>query len=193
MIKEEFSDLTGKVLVATPFTMEGNMFHKSLIYVARHGIGGAVGLIFNRLAKNNQSKELFQKLDSNIKISRADIDTHIGGPIDSDHGFFLHTNDYDVESQGYKSEDSRGLSVSSDPQILSDIMNDKGPKNTIFTLGYTGWEAGQIEDEIEKNLWIVTNPINDIIFMKDLEKKWSAYLKYLGIFEENFMPHLAHC
>ena len=94
MIKQDFSNLTGKILIASPFAMEGNVFHKSLIYVIKHTNEGSVGLIFNHPINNAPANTLFKKIDSKINTGDLNLDIHLGGPVEVERGFFLHTGEY---------------------------------------------------------------------------------------------------
>ena len=94
MIKQDFSNLTGKILIASPFAMQGNVFHKSLIYVIKHTDEGSVGLIFNHPINNASANSLFKKMDSKISTDDLRLDIHLGGPVEVERGFFLHTGEY---------------------------------------------------------------------------------------------------
>ena len=82
MINQSFSNMTGKILIATPFTMEGNVFHKSLIYVLRHAEEGTIGLIFNRPVKSAPANNLFNKANPNFDFNNHELNIHIGGPME---------------------------------------------------------------------------------------------------------------
>ena len=79
-----------------------------------------------------------------------------------ERGFFLHTNEYNKNLLFNPIND--GLAVSSNLQIIQDISNGVGPKQSLFIIGYTGWGADQLEFELENNLWIVSEPNLDLIF-----------------------------
>lgn len=192
MIEQDFSNLTGKILIASPFAMEGNVFHKSLIYVIKHTNEGSVGLIFNHPVNNAPANTLFKKIDSNINTGDLDLDIHLGGPVEVERGFFLHTGEY-TKNLLFNPADSN-LAVSSNAQILQDIANGTGPQNSIFIIGYTGWSAGQLEFELENNLWLISEPDHGLIFLEDVEEKWGKALAMLGISANDFVDmNLASC
>ncbi len=93
MKDQNFSNLTGKILIASPFAMEGNVFHKSLIYVIKHTDEGSIGLIINRPVNNSPVKNIFGKIKG-MDIQNINLDIHIGGPVEIERGFFLHSADY---------------------------------------------------------------------------------------------------
>lgn len=183
MIKQDFSNLTGKILIASPFAMEGNVFHKSLIYVIKHTNEGSVGLIFNHPINNAPANSLFKKIDSKINTGDLNLDIHLGGPVEVERGFFLHTSEYNKNLLFNPAQSD--LAVSSNAQILQDIADGTGPQNSIFIIGYTGWSAGQIEFELEHNLWLISEPNHDLIFLESPEDKWSKALATLGISSTN--------
>ncbi|RTK92128.1 MAG: YqgE/AlgH family protein [Rickettsiales bacterium] len=190
MKDQNFSNLTGKILIASPFAMAGNVFHKSLIYVIKHTEEGSIGLIINRLINNTPAKNVFGKIKG-IDIQNLNLDIYIGGPVEVERGFFLHTSDYNKNLLFHPDEGE--LAVSSNVEILKDIVNEKGPKNSIFTIGYTGWSKGELELELENNLWIITYSNLDLIFSKDNANKWSNSLSLLGISSNYFVPSNAIC
>jgi len=192
MIKQDFSNLTGKILIASPFAMEGNVFHKSLIYVIKHTNEGSVGLIFNHPINNAPANTLFKKIDSKINTGDLNLDIHLGGPVEVERGFFLHTGEYNKNLLFNPAESN--LAVSSNAQILQDIADGTGPQNSIFIIGYTGWSAGQMEFELENNLWLISEPNNDLIFLESPENKWGKALATLGISTNDFVDmNLASC
>ncbi|MDP5020837.1 MAG: YqgE/AlgH family protein [Rickettsiaceae bacterium] len=192
MIRQDFSNLTGKILIASPFAMEGNVFHKSLIYVIKHTDEGSVGLIFNHPINNAPANTLFKKIDSKINTEDLNLDIHLGGPVEVERGFFLHTDEYNKNLLFNPAQSN--LAVSSNAQILQDIANGTGPQNSIFIIGYTGWSAGQMEFELENNLWLIAEPNHDLIFLENSEEKWSKALAMLGISTNDFVDmNLASC
>ena len=190
MKDQNFSNLTGKILIASPFAMAGNVFHKSLIYVIKHTDEGSIGLIINRPINNTPAKNEFGNIQG-IDIQNFNLDIHIGGPVEIERGFFLHSSDYNKNLLFHP--DQGELAVSSNIEILRDIVNGMGPKNSIFSIGYTGWGKGELELELENNLWIIAYANLDLIFSKDNVNKWSNALSTLGISSNYFIPHNAIC
>lgn len=189
--KQEVSNMTGKVLIASPYAMEGNVFYKSLIYVVNHSAQGSIGLIFNHPVNNAPIGNIFQKVDSNVNFNNLDMNVHLGGPVEIERGFFLHTAEYNKNVLYSKQSD--GIAISSSTDILQDIANGQGPKQTMFIVGYTGWNPGQMEAEINDNLWIVSNPDRNLIFGKYIDDKWEFALNSLGIETAHFTPAPGHC
>lgn len=192
MLGQDFSNLTGKILIASPYAMENNIFHQSLVYMVHHSAEGSIGFIVNRPLSNSISlKNLLKKIDSNIDSALLDLDILVGGPLELERGFFLHSAEYN-KNLLFKPENS-DLAVSSNIEILKDITAGIGPKLNIFTIGYTGWSAGQIEFEIQNNLWIVAEANKELIFGAETSSKWINSLTALGIDSADFTPNLASC
>ncbi len=191
MNNNNYSDMTGKILVATPYAMEGSMFYKSLIYVMKHEPQGSIGLIFNKTAPNNQ-QELFANIGNDITMEEMNLQAHLGGPEEAERGFVLHSSEYDKENL-YRNERCN-VSVSSNINIIQDIANKTGPKEKLLMLGYTAWKPGEMEAELKNNLWIVIEAEQNFIF-SDLsnDEKWSAALACSGISASEFIPGFATC
>ena len=91
-----------------------------------------------------------------------------GGPVEVKKIFVLHSNEYQSES----TKIYNGISISQDYNILLDIAKNKGPEKSLVILGYSGWRAGQLENEMERDDWILSDLDPDIIFEKESIKKW---------------------
>jgi putative transcriptional regulator len=147
------------------------------VYVLSHNNKGAIGLVINHAVNNVDSSVIFQSF--NIEnSSKKSLPVHFGGPIEAEKGFILHTNDYNKDTI-LKSEDNP-VALSSNLQILKDIAAGSGPEKSIFALGYAGWGAGQLENELN-NFWIRVPFDKEIVFANDDERKWELALGSAGI------------
>ncbi|MCC8371809.1 MAG: YqgE/AlgH family protein [Rickettsia endosymbiont of Pseudomimeciton antennatum] len=182
-----FDNLSGKVLIATPYMLDG-IFNKSLVYMLSHTAEGAMGLIFNNLVNHIEIKSFFKiaddRLDNNVMMP-----IYLGGPVEHERGFFLHSDDY---NENLLLKFQNHLAVSSNPQIPHDIASGHGPKNSLFIIGYTAWKAGQLEAEIKENLWIITDCDKEFIFSGRPEHKWHNALQNLGIKESHFTSRMGN-
>jgi len=177
-----FHNLSGKTLVATPHVITKGIYHKSLIYMLSHTEEGAIGLIFNRLVNHIDLKSFF-KIKNDETTSPVMVPIYLGGPVEHEKGFFLHSTDYD---KNLLLDFNNDLAVSSNVEISEDIVFGKGPKNSLFIVGYTAWKPGQLEEELEKNLWLIMDCGGEFIFADNPESKWHTALKHLGIDEAHF-------
>jgi putative transcriptional regulator len=181
-----FDNLSGKVLIATPYMLDG-IFNKSLVYMLSHTAEGAMGLIFNNLVSHIEIKSFFKISDD--QVGNIMMPIYLGGPVEHDRGFFLHSDDY---NENLLLKFQNHLAVSSNPQIPHDIASGNGPKNSLFIIGYTSWKAGQLEAEIKDNLWIITDCDKDFIFSGRPEHKWHNALQNLGIKESHFTSRMGN-
>lgn len=168
--------LAGKILIANPYRSFGDIFDKSVIYVVAHTSQGALGLIVNKHINNFSLKKLYKINDKDLIDQNKDI--FIGGPIEPERSFILHSSDY---SKNYLFNPDDNLLVTSNTEIVKAILSGNGPQNHLVILGYTGWGAGQFENEIAENYWLIDDLHHDIIFSTDISDKWIMSLTRLGV------------
>ena len=169
--------LSNHFLIAMPGLDDPN-FHHTTTYICEHDENGALGVVINR-PLNMQLGEILQHMDigaSSKEISSRQV--YMGGPVQTDRGFVLHEPSGDWEAT-LKVTDSIGITSSRD--ILQAIAEGKGPKNAIVTLGYAGWGAGQLEQELAANTWLSGPASSKIVFETPSEERWLAAAALLGI------------
>ena len=173
------SYLKGNILCALP-QLKDIFFSKSIIYITHHNKDGAVGIVLNYKIMSIRGEELFKKLkmfDVKQNLDK-DFSFHIGGPLNQNNGFILHSSDYKSENTV---KVSKNVKLTCSTEILSDIAQNKGPNKYFISLGYSGWGPGQLEDEIKQNSWININEELDLLFNLDSDKKWTSAIKKTGI------------
>ena len=171
--------LKGNIICALP-QLNDIFFSKSIIYLTHHNKDGAVGIVLNHKIMKIKAAQIFQKLNiANVsKNVETDFLFHIGGPINQNNGFILHTKDYESKNT---MKVSKQVKLTCSTEIISDIAQNKGPKQFFISLGYSGWGPGQLENEIKQNSWINLNEELDLLFEIDPEKKWKNALQKTGI------------
>lgn len=184
-------NLTGKFLIASPHCFSNDVFNESLIYITSHNVEeGAVGLIINRLV----SKAPFQSVMTMLKNESINVNSSLpifmGGPVEPERGFILHTAEY---NKNLLLSCPNNLAVSSNIEILKDIAGGYGPKSSLFVLGYTGWEKGQLNQEIRSNMWLIADYDPEVMFLPNHEEKWSYALKSIGVNNSLFIGGAGHC
>lgn len=170
--------LEGKLLIALP-GMTDPRFEKSVIFMCAHSLEGAMGIVINRAVDGLRFRELMAKLELPMTQAARDMPVLYGGPVETGRGFVLHSGDYDsADSTMPVSED---VSLTATVEILRAMGDGKGPRHALFALGYAGWGAGQIEDEIRANGWVHCDADAALLFDADLGAKWASALRKLGI------------
>ncbi|MCB5186371.1 YqgE/AlgH family protein [Methylobacillus gramineus] len=143
-------NLTGQFLVAMP-AMTDPYFTKSVTFICEHNADGAMGIVINRPI-DMKLDALFKQVD--LQLNGNPIATepvYFGGPVQIDRGFVLHQPEGDWNST-ISINGHTALTTSKD--ILEAIANGNGPSKVLITLGYAGWSAGQLEEEIAQNVWL---------------------------------------
>jgi putative transcriptional regulator len=170
--------LAGQLLVAMPQMLD-QRFARSVIYLCAHSEdAGAMGLVVNKLLNSLTMGELFTQLDispSRVVNSRP---VHFGGPVEAGRGFVLHTSDYNEEATLLV---DGNIAVTATLEILRAIGKGRGPRHSLFALGYAGWAPGQLDAEIQANGWLSVAADDDIVFDPDYDGKWRRALAKLGI------------
>jgi putative transcriptional regulator len=175
-------NLTGQILIAMP-AMEDPYFSKSVILVCNHDHDGAMGMILNHPLQLNVG-DLFEQLDMSCETDyQQERLVHFAGPVQVERGFVLHSPATEFNTT---MELSEGLAMTSSKDILEAAARDEAPQEMFIALGYTGWSAGQLEEEIQANAWL-TLPLEDnqqlhkLIFKLPNDDKLSWAMQQLGV------------
>jgi putative transcriptional regulator len=179
--------LEGQFLIAMP-SMQDPTFARSLVYLCAHSSDGAMGLIINRYAIDITFAGLLGQLDLGIDETGDAADTasrmtdrpiHVGGPVEVNRGFVLHTDEYASDDTTLKVRN--GVCLTATVDVLRAIVEGRGPRQTLVALGYAGWSPGQLEAEIQANGWLHVEADNELIFETPAEAKYDQALAKLGI------------
>jgi len=169
--------LVGHLLVAMP-GMPDQRFSRAVIYICAHNDDGAMGLVINQPMAEMSFGDLLAQLNLVQTDPRAAISIQFGGPVEQGRGFVLHSPDYMHEAT--LAVDG-AVALTGTVDILQAIADGHGPKKCILALGYAGWGAGQLDDEILANGWLTVKADPEIVFNVDLEQKWDTAVAKLGI------------
>lgn len=177
--------LDGKLLIAMP-NMPDQRFSRTVIYICAHSSEGAMGVIVNRRSKSLGFADLLTQLkvvddEQSIRLptSSGDIPVLNGGPVDKSRGFVVHSNDFFIENSSLPIDDGIAMTITMD--ILKAIAEGKGPERAIVALGYAGWGAGQLEQEIKDNGWLHCPCDPNLIFDSNHDTKYERAMRSLGI------------
>ena len=180
----EAVNFTNQFLIAMPGQV-GETFDGTVIYLCEHTDKGALGLVINKPI-DIKLKNLFEKVD--LSLDREDLaeePVYFGGPVQTERGFVLHERlGGDGEEGGHYNSSLQipgGLEMTTSKDVLEALSSGAGPKKILVTLGYSGWGAGQLEDEMGRNGWINVNAEPSIIFDTPFEERYDKALSLLGI------------
>ena len=175
-------NLTGQFLIAMP-AMTDPYFAKSVTFICEHNENGAMGIVINRPIDMTMDA-LFEQVDLQLKDNTmAGMPVYFGGPVQTDRGFVLHQ-----PAGNWKStlaiSDNTALTTSKD--ILEAVAYGAGPQKLLVTLGYAGWAAGQLEQEIAQNAWLTVRApsaqaLDSVIFETPSAERFDAAMHMLGV------------
>ncbi len=174
-------NLTNQFLIAMP-GMADDTFAGTVIYLCEHTERGALGLVINKPI-DIKLKRLFEKVELELdREDLADAPVFFGGPVQTERGFVLHDR-LGEDGGHYNSTLSipGGLEMTTSKDVLEALAHGAGPKRVLITLGYAGWGAGQLEDELSRNGWLNVNADPGIIFETPVEQRYERALSLLGI------------
>ena len=176
MINENYK---GKLLISSP-EIAGDLFDKSIILICEHDANGTMGFIINKPLLDVNMGTIWANLGYEQKnLPSADGDVFMGGPLASNAMFVIHSPEYFIDKKTIKVVEE--ISVTGTKEITDDIQKGEGPRKSLFLLGYSGWAPGQLEDEIMRDSWFVSEKIENLIFGVDYQSKWSEALFLIGI------------
>lgn len=174
--------LANQFLIAMPGMADPN-FAGSLIYLFEHTQKGAMGLVVNRPTEVDLAT-LFDKIELKLEIAPLlKQPVYFGGPVQIERGFVLHESDPGVS---YSSSliIPGGLTMTTSKDVLEAVASGSGPKHFLMTLGYAGWSAGQLEEEITFNGWmnvpLAREQMTDIIFNTPSSQRYQKTISHLG-------------
>jgi len=171
-----YSSVKNHFLIATE-KMKDNRFEKTVIVMLESDENGAWGLTINkRLGKMPIALLIDPSLNTSEereRLYKIDIPVFWGGPVDVKEIFILHSTEYQSET----TKNYGNISISQDYNILLDIAENKGPEKSLVILGYSGWGSGQLEGEMERDHWILSDIDLDITFDQESNTKWNKAYK----------------
>ena len=164
-------------LIAMPHMADPN-FAQTVTYLVEHNEQGAMGLVINRPNGLNLADVLEQlRPDEPPPALCQSLPIFAGGPVQTDRGFVLHPAEHSFQATLALSE----LALSTSQDALFAIADGSGPSKHLITLGYAGWEAGQLEAELADNAWLTCPADSAILFDTPFDQRLSAAAARLGI------------
>ncbi len=171
------SNLTNHFLIAMPGLQDTNFF-RTVTYICDHNEEGAMGIVLNR-PTDLQLKDILEQLNiDQANPTAGGQQIYVGGPVQTERGFVLHTSERKWDST---LEITPEISITTSRDILQSIAHGDGPHNSLIALGYAGWGAGQLEDEMGANAWLSGPAESAIIFDLPPDQRWEAAAELLGV------------
>ena len=188
------SHLANQFLIAMPGMVDPN-FAGSVIYLFEHTERGAMGLVVNRPTELDLGT-LFDKIELKLEIAPLlEQPVYFGGPVQVERGFVLHEP---IPSPSYSSSliIPEGLTMTTSKDVLEALAIGNGPRKFLMTLGYAGWSAGQLEEEITLNGWmnvpLSRQQMADIIFDTPSSQRYEKAMSHLGFDPSHLSGEAGH-
>jgi putative transcriptional regulator len=181
--------LQNYLLIASP-SMEDPYFARTVTYICEHNEHGAMGLVINQPV-GMKLKELVAQVDDKAEVidEKAQDIILAGGPVSQDRGFILHTTQPGWTSSLTMTPE---VMVTTSKDIISSLGNKDAPEKSLIMLGYAGWTAGQLEEEIQTSSWLMVEADTEILFDTPIHKKWETAVQRLGIDVWQLGPDIGH-
>jgi putative transcriptional regulator len=173
----ESTSLTNHFLIALP-TLQDPGFSRTVTYICEHTSEGTMGIIINRPSAL-QLTDILHHMDISESLqARSELPICVGGPVQEDRGFLLHSPAKRWDSTLFIGDD---MAVTTSQDMVKALAKGEGPGNIFFALGYAGWGPGQLEQELQQDSWIFGPASKEIIFHTPLEQRWEAAAKLAGV------------
>lgn len=173
----EASSLTNHFLIALP-RLQDPSFSRTVTYICEHTNDGTMGIIINR-PSTLQLTDILNHMDiEETTDTPADMRVFIGGPVQEDRGFLLHSPAKRWDSTLTITED---LAVTTSSDLVKALAINAGPEQLLFALGYAGWGPGQLEQELQHDAWIFGPASDEILFHTPVEQRWEAAARFAGV------------
>ncbi len=171
-------------------SLEGEGFSKSVTFLCQHDEEGALGIVINKL-HTMKMEAIFDQLSvSAVRPEIAETLLFVGGPVQPERVFILHTPAGNWDSTLKVNEK---FSLTSSKDILEAIAEDRGPEKWLVALGYAGWYAGQLEEEIQHNAWLHGEAESHIIFEEPVIQRWELAGHRIGVDISLMSTDTGHC
>jgi putative transcriptional regulator len=182
------SYLERQFLIAMPGMADPN-FARGVTLLCQHNDEGALGITVNRPSDFTLAEVLNQIGIESVDSALSEVRVYEGGPVHRERGFVLHSGGAVWDSSMTVGQ---GIAVTTSRDVLEAIAAGRGPKRYLMALGYAGWGAGQLENEMRDNAWLSVMASAEIVFDLPSEQRWERAVASLGIAAESLQPAGGH-
>lgn len=184
----ETSSLENHFIIAMP-NLLAPLFYQSVIYICEHNEEGAMGIMINR-ALDISMDEILKQMQFEVKNIETQFQQVLcGGPVQMERGFVIHQSGSLWEGS-VELED--GICISSSKDILKAIAAGEGPDQSLVALGFAGWGAGQLEQELAENSWFMVPMDKNLMFEVPFEQRWEYAARSLGFDLKTISAEVGH-
>jgi putative transcriptional regulator len=170
--------LAGKLLVAMPGIGDPR-FDRSVIIMCAHDAEHAMGIVLNKPREEITLSDVMDHLGLEPEAQVGDRAVLDGGPVRPDRGYVLHSEDF---AAGEVTQVvGPGIRLTATRDVLEAVAKEHAPQRFVLALGCAGWGAGQLEDELKHNAWLVVDANDAIVFGDEHEDKWTRAIRTLGL------------
>ncbi|MFA5959497.1 MAG: YqgE/AlgH family protein [Tatlockia sp.] len=182
------SSLANHLLIAMPAMGDPNFAH-SVIYVCEHHVQGTVGLMINRPMQFPLGLVFEQMQIEPAASKQKQLPLLFGGPIQPERGFVIHRPFGGWRSSLALRDD---VTVTTSNDIIRAIAIDQGPKDALVTLGYTGWNENQLEQEVLDNVWLVCPYSPEVLYEVPFPERWEYAGLTIGVKMNQLSTNAGH-
>jgi putative transcriptional regulator len=167
---------TGQLLLALPGIGDPR-FEKAVVAICAHDENGAMGIGVGRVLPRLRLHEILRQFDIDPGAA-PDVAVHQGGPVEPERGFVLHSLDWG-------GEDTRQVAnlwaFTSTLDVLKAIARGSGPRQWLVAMGYAGWSAGQLDEELTRHGWHLVPSSAELIYDTPVNERWASAFQSCGI------------
>ena len=184
----EPSPQSNQLLVALP-ALHDPHFARSVALICQHDGDGAMGVVINRPSEYSLGEVLQQMgIASDSEALQSQV-VLAGGPVHPERGFVLHDGDREWDSTLAVGD---GLYLTTSRDVLEALARGDGPAQAVVALGCAGWGAGQLEQELVEDSWLMVPAQRAVLFDLPLDQRWQAAAGSIGVDLVNYASHSGH-
>jgi putative transcriptional regulator len=186
-------NLTGQILIAMP-SMTDPRFSQTITFICTHNEDGAMGIVLNRPSEHSIADLLTQIKIAYQPTPFLEDAIYEGGPVQQDRGFILHTPHKEYNATALINET---IALTTSKDILEAVAENKAPEKILVALGYAGWSAGQLEEEMGLNAWLNVKAtqekaLHQIVFDEPINNRFNLAMGMMGLNLSNLSDVAGH-
>ena len=186
---KKIDNLTDYFLIAMP-EMDDQFFAGSVVYICEHNDDGAMGVCINKPSPLTMN-QFFEAINERTPLQYDETAVLLGGPMQVDRGFLVHTPVGSWESSLLVTDD---IAFTTSRDIIENLAKnrDNDMNKTLATIGYSGWKKDQLEQELADNAWLVVPADQHIMFDMPVDERYQAALALLGVNAGQLVQGVGH-